>query len=193
LAALDHLVRLSELATLVQQLRNDGCVIAFTSGTYDGGIHHGHLRYMANAKAAANSEKAALIVAIDSDTETRKRKPGRPFYTERDRAEILLGLRCVDYVVIISSREEWHQAVEFIRPDVITISARNDYPPEQLAELRRHCGEINMIPSQAQTSTTDMATRLRQEAVAEMLEQIATLDGGEAFTTALKAKLGGRP
>ena len=59
-------------------------------------LHVGHVRYL----QAARDLGALLVVGLNSDASVRALKgPGRPRLPERERAELLLALRAVDYVL----------------------------------------------------------------------------------------------
>ena len=86
----------TELAVILQKLKNDGSVVVTTNGCFDV-LHLGHLRYLQAARELGDH----LVVAINSDTSVKKLKgENRPLVSEGERAEMLAGLECVDYVVI---------------------------------------------------------------------------------------------
>jgi D-beta-D-heptose 7-phosphate kinase/D-beta-D-heptose 1-phosphate adenosyltransferase len=79
----------------------------FVNGTFDI-IHVGHLRLLEYAKSLGD----VLIVGIDSDIRVKSLKGlNRPINNEKDRRELLLGLKPVDHVVIFNSDKE---LVDFI-------------------------------------------------------------------------------
>src|SRR5579863_2069539 len=70
--------------------------IVFANGVFDL-LHVGHVRYLEGARA----EGDVLVVAINSDSSTRKLKGlGRPILTERARATLVAALKSVNYVVV---------------------------------------------------------------------------------------------
>ena len=86
----------SELASVLQQAKADGAVVVTTNGCFDV-LHLGHLRYFQAARQLGD----LLVVAVNSDTSVRQLKgENRPLVPEEERAEMLAGLECVDYVVI---------------------------------------------------------------------------------------------
>ena len=86
----------SKLASILQQARADGVVVVTTNGCFDV-LHLGHLRYLQAAPQLGD----LLVVAVNSDTSVRHLKgENRPLVPEEERAEMLAGLECVDYVVI---------------------------------------------------------------------------------------------
>lgn len=87
---------LSKLATILQQAKAEGAVVVTTNGCFDV-LHLGHLRYLQAARQLGD----LLVVAVNSDTSVRELKgENRPLVLEGERAEMLAGLECVDYVVI---------------------------------------------------------------------------------------------
>jgi D-beta-D-heptose 7-phosphate kinase/D-beta-D-heptose 1-phosphate adenosyltransferase len=85
-----------DLRRIIQDLKAEGKRIIFTNGCFDL-LHLGHVRYLEEAKSLGD----ILVVGVNSDASVRSLKgPTRPILPEEERAEILAGLGCVDYVTI---------------------------------------------------------------------------------------------
>lgn len=85
-----------ELSQIVESLKQEGKRIVFTNGCFDL-LHLGHVRYLEKAKSLGD----ILVVGVNSDRSVRELKgPNRPILPAEERAEILSGLGCVDYVTI---------------------------------------------------------------------------------------------
>lgn len=85
-----------DLRRIIQDLKAKGKRIIFTNGCFDL-LHIGHVRYLEEAKSLGD----ILVVGVNSDASVRGLKgPNRPILPEEERAEILSGLGCVDYVTI---------------------------------------------------------------------------------------------
>jgi D-beta-D-heptose 7-phosphate kinase/D-beta-D-heptose 1-phosphate adenosyltransferase len=64
-----------------------------------------------------------LVVGINSDDSVRRLKGGgRPINTARDRAEVLLALRSVDYVTVFPE-DTPIETIEALEPDVLVKGA----------------------------------------------------------------------
>jgi D-beta-D-heptose 7-phosphate kinase/D-beta-D-heptose 1-phosphate adenosyltransferase len=88
-------------------------MIVATSGGFDP-LHVGHLRLLQEAKKLGDS----LCVILNTD-EFLMRKKGFIFMPLKERAEILLGLRCVDRVEIsIDEDQTVCKTLEKIKPDI---------------------------------------------------------------------------
>lgn len=116
---------LNEVSELIDQLKQSGESIVATNGCFDI-LHVGHLRYLQKSKELAD----VLIVGLNSDVSVKTLKgPSRPINSELDRAEVLVGLKMVDYVVIFHELD----AVNFlkaVKPDYYTKGG--DYSAEEL-------------------------------------------------------------
>ncbi len=117
----------SELASILQQAKADGDVVVTTNGCFDV-LHLGHLRYLQAARQLGD----LLVVAINSDSSVRQLKgENRPLVPEEERAEMLAGLECVDYVVIFPEATPIDLLSE-LKPNIHVKGG--DYKLEQLIE-----------------------------------------------------------
>jgi len=116
---------LEELTAQLEHDRGKGKKVVFTNGCFDL-LHVGHIRYLQQARRMGD----LLVVAINTDDSVRKLKgPSRPVQPEQDRAEILAGLECVDYVVSFE-QDTPLSVIEHLKPDVLVKGA--DWPVEQI-------------------------------------------------------------
>jgi rfaE bifunctional protein nucleotidyltransferase chain/domain len=148
----------SQLENYVEVNRKLGLKIVMTDGTYDM-IHVGHLFYL----EAASNEGDLLIVGMDSDEKTRRRKgPDRPVIPQDERIALLRGFRCVDVVTIKENDHPKWSLIKKVHPDVlIKSSSTKAYTPEELEALREFCGRVQVLPPQGTTSTSANIRRLQ--------------------------------
>jgi D-beta-D-heptose 7-phosphate kinase/D-beta-D-heptose 1-phosphate adenosyltransferase len=116
---------LGELSEQLARDREKGKKVVFTNGCFDL-LHVGHIRYLQQARRMGD----LLVVAINTDDSVRRLKGlSRPVQPEQDRAEILAGLECVDYVV--SFEEDTPLVtIERLKPDVLVKGA--DWAADQI-------------------------------------------------------------
>lgn len=114
-----------EARAFAREVHRRGGAVVFTNGVFDL-LHPGHVRYLQQARALGD----ALIVAINSDRSVRANKgPERPVNPERERAEVLGALDCVDAVTVFD--EDTPQAViTEIQPDILVKGA--DWGADQI-------------------------------------------------------------
>lgn len=141
-----------ELAVLRAQMAARGQKLVFTNGCFDL-LHAGHVRYLQGARSLGE----ALVVALNGDDSVRLLKgPRRPINQERDRAEVLAGLSCVDFVTIFQEARIT-ALVAKIRPHIY--AKGGDYTvesldPDERAALERAGAEIKILPLVHGQSTT---------------------------------------
>lgn len=145
-----------ELTERLGEHRKHGEKIVTTNGVFDV-LHVGHIRYLQQASALGD----VLVVGINTDACTRRLKgESRPFVPEAERAELLLALRCVDYVTLFDDATPV-RLLDALRPDIHTKGG--DYDVEALPEtpiVRGHGGSVVILPFTAGHSTTDLAERI---------------------------------
>lgn len=147
---------LAELLVCLQDRRRAGEQVVFTNGCFDL-LHVGHLRTLQWARAQGD----VLVVGLNSDESVRRLKgERRPLTPEADRAELLAGFSCVDYVVIFE--EDTPMAVlTQIRPEVHVKGG--DYRPEDLPEaplVQSYGGRVLVTPLIEGRSTTATVNRI---------------------------------
>ncbi len=117
----------TELARCVAARQAAGERIVFTNGVFDL-LHVGHLRYLTEARALGD----ALLVAVNTDASVRALKgDARPLVPDTERAEMLDGLRCVDYVTLFATRTPV-ALIEQVRP--LVYAKGGDYQLNDLPE-----------------------------------------------------------
>ncbi len=151
-----RILTLEELPRLRAAATAAGRTIAMANGIFDL-FHVGHLRYLQGAKAEAD----LLVVAVNSDASTRLNKgPSRPVIPERERAEIVAGLRCVDHVVLFDTKDVI-SVIRLLKPDVQVKGT--DYTPETIpeaAEVRSYGGRVAVAGDPKDHSTTELLGKL---------------------------------
>ncbi len=145
-----------ELAELVNADRRAGRRIAFANGCFDI-LHVGHIRYLEGARR----EGDRLVVAINDDESVARLKgPGRPVMPGAARAELVVALRAVDYVVLFAEPTVERLLTE-LRPDVHCKGT--DYTVDTVPErdiVRAYGGRIAIVGDPKDHSTRDLLRRL---------------------------------
>src|ERR1043165_8627743 len=109
----EKIVSVDALLSELAPRRAAGARVALTNGTFDL-VHVGHLRSLEQARAHAD----LLVVGVNSDASVRQYKgPDRPIVPQADRAELIAGLACVDYVVIFDEPTA-DRLITALRPEV---------------------------------------------------------------------------
>ena len=115
---LSKIVKLKDLVQKISILRVSGRTIVFTNGCFDI-LHVCHVRYL----AAARSEGDVLVVGLNSDESTRSiKQENRPIVSQDQRAEVLAGLECVDYITVFNEPDPL-KLIQALKPDVLVKGA----------------------------------------------------------------------
>ena len=141
--------------------RAAGRVVVWTSGTFDL-LHPGHLASL----QAARSLGDLLVVGLNSDASVRGYKgPTRPILTEAERAAMLAGLECVDYVVVFDEPTP-EESLRQLRPDIHCKGAEyappHGRPVPEAATVLAGGGRMAYLPLLPGLSTTELLTRIRR-------------------------------
>jgi rfaE bifunctional protein nucleotidyltransferase chain/domain len=152
-----RVVTFEDLRRIVGEERGRGRSIALANGCFDL-LHVGHIRYLQGAAR----EAGVLVVAINDDESVRRLKgEGRPIFGARERAELVAGLRGVDYVVIFSGPTV-APVIDLIHPDVHCKGT--DYTADTVPErelVRAHGGRVAIVGDPKDHSTRELVSRIR--------------------------------
>ena len=139
---IEKILPLDRAVEALAELKRQGKRVVFTNGCFDL-LHPGHTRYLAEARKLGD----ALLVAVNSDRSVRALKgPGRPVLPERERAEILAALACVDYVTIFDDLTP-RSVIARLVPQVLVKGA--DWGPGEIVgreEVEAAGGRVVSIP-----------------------------------------------
>lgn len=152
-----RVVSLPELLDAVAPLRSAGKTIAMANGLFDL-LHVGHLRYLEDA----SREGDLLVVAVNADASCRALKgPDRPIVPEDERAELIAGFRCVDFVVIFAELTV-EPLLRALRPEVHCKGT--DYTADTVPEreVARELGiRVAITGDPKRHATRDLVKKLR--------------------------------
>ena len=130
-----------ELLRIIKNLKTRGKRIVFTNGCFDL-LHIGHIRYLEKARTLGD----ILVVGVNSDSSVRILKgPKRPILPVKERAEILSGLGCVDYITIFNEQDPL-KLITSLHPHVLVKGG--DWTKEQIVGgdvVERSGGKVVII------------------------------------------------
>lgn len=144
-----------------QSARNDGQIVVWSNGTFDL-MHPGHVRSLEQARALGD----LLIVGINSDRSVRAYKgPHRPILSAEERAALIAGLECVDYVLIFDDDTPM-EVLRVLQPDIHCKGAEyappHGRPVPERAIVEAYGGRIEYLPLIPGISTSDLVHRVQQ-------------------------------
>lgn len=146
----------AEMQEKMKQLRATGRTVVFTNGCFDI-VHAGHISSFRQARALGD----VLVVGLNSDASIRRIKgEKRPIVDQNNRAALLAGLECVDYVVIFDD-DTPEVLIQSLCPDVLVKG--KDWMGKPVAGdafLRSHGGRVEYIDLVAGLSTTTIIEKI---------------------------------
>ena len=145
------------LVAIIRTLQEAGKKLVVTNGCFDI-LHPGHVDLLERCKAYGD----ILLVMINSDESVRKLKgEGRPINNQGDRAEMLLGLKSVDYVYIFEE-ESPRFSIPLFRPEVYIKGG--DYGDKSKLRttpvVEQYGGNVVIEPLHGDYSTTKCIERI---------------------------------
>lgn len=147
-----------ELASkVIEELKREGKKVVFTNGCFDI-LHVGHLTYLNEAKRQGDY----LVIGVNSDSSVKRLKgETRPINSEKDRAEMLSGLKAVDMTVIFEE-DTPVELIESLKPSIHVKGG--DYRKEDLPEtevVERNGGEVRILNFVEGKSTTNIVKKIQ--------------------------------
>lgn len=145
-----------ELETNLAPLRGKKKIV-FTNGCFDL-LHVGHVRYLQEAKSLGD----ILVVALNTDESVKLLKgPTRPVQNERDRAEILAALGCVDFTTLFSEQTPAN-IIQVVKPDILVKGG--DWKIEQIVGadfVQSYGGKVYSLNFVDGKSTTNLIQKAK--------------------------------
>ncbi len=152
-------IKLPALKKKLALLRRQKRVIAFTNGCFDI-LHYGHVSYL----EAAKKKDRVLIVGMNSDASVRslEKGPDRPVVPQEQRAAVLAGLACVDFVVLFDEPTP-ARLIAAVQPDILIKGA--DWKGKKVAGadvVKAGGGRVEFITYIDRISTTNIIEKIRR-------------------------------
>jgi rfaE bifunctional protein nucleotidyltransferase chain/domain len=147
----------STLQKLRDKWRQEGKTVVFTNGCFDI-LHAGHLDYLEFAR----NQGDILIVGINSDKSIYRTKgEGRPVVPEQQRAEVLAGLECVDYVTVFEE-DEPANLIGRILPDILVKGEDWSHYISGREAVEQNGGKVVLARLTPGLSTSRLIERIRE-------------------------------
>lgn len=166
-----------EAIRLRDDYRKAGKTVGFTSGVFDL-LHAGHVAYLTKASEIVD----ALFVGVNADSSVKSNKGElRPINPERQRAEVVAGLRAVAHVFVFDELNN-NVNIELLKPDVYIKAG--DYSVDKLTSrhiVESYGGRIEIIPFKEGHSTTSIIDKISVAAITREGPEIPHLRSPAVF------------
>lgn len=151
------IVTLQELEAIVERIKEKGKKIVTTNGAFDL-FHAGHKKALEESKSFGD----VLIVGVNSDASVKQYKSDkRPIIPERERAEIVAALACVDYVTIFEDLRPI-KFLETVKPKIHTKGGEYDLEKLHETKLVRQNGGVIIKTKDVKPTTTEIIEKIKK-------------------------------
>jgi len=145
----------NNLIKIVRKLKRQGKTIVTFSGSFDI-LHIGHIRSLNQAKKQGD----VLIVLLNSDDSVKSYKgPDRPINSQKERADFLAALKCVDFVVIFNEINP-KKILGRIKPDIHCNGSDWGKDCVEKAEVENYGGKIYILKWTKNFSTSNLIKKI---------------------------------
>ncbi len=118
------IINLKQAINLSKKLKAENKTLVVTGGCFDI-LHIGHIKFLEKAKEQGDF----LFILLESDENVRKLKGNnRPINSQKERAQILAALSCVDFVVLLNKmkkNDDYDNLIYKINPNII-VTTKDD-------------------------------------------------------------------
>lgn len=160
---MEKIFTLEQVERVAKQLKSQGRTIVLVGGCFDI-LHIGHVVFLQKAKEKADK----LLVLLESDEAVREFKgENRPINTQEDRAQVLVALRVVDYVILLPKKLDdkmYDQIIFEIKPDILATTHGDPQRHHKERQAKFVKAEVvDIIERLEDQSTTRLAKLLKEE------------------------------
>ncbi len=145
-----------EAARIGLAFRRRGWRLVFTNGCFDL-LHAGHVRYLESARRLGDG----LMVGLNTDASVGRLKgPSRPVMPLAERAYVLGGLGCVDYIVAFDE-DTPARLIEAVGP--LVLCKGGDWPEDMIVgreTVLARGGSVHSLELVKGQSTTELIERI---------------------------------
>lgn len=146
-----------ELKKIIGKEKKNGKSVLIKKGVFDI-IHPGHIY----AIDLFSKKADIVIILIQSDKFTKKKKgKTRPINPQKQRAQVIDGIKGVDYVYLdkSNSREEYIRFLEYLKPTILVITSENKKKDKEYLNIN---WKLIPIPDKKDffVSTTEIINRV---------------------------------
>ena len=161
----EKIISIEKLTELSFKFKAEGKKIGATSGCFDI-LHAGHVTYLEEAKTKVD----LLVVMLNSDSSVKTLKgEERPIVPAKERAAVVAGLGCVDYVCIFPELTPCSFYEQF-KPDLIIKGG--DYKGKHIPEkdiVKTYGGKVEYVSLVAGCSSTNIIEKIKKLTKGELL------------------------
>jgi glycerol-3-phosphate cytidylyltransferase len=152
-----------EMIKISEDLKKQGKIVVTTNGSFDL-LHVGHIKFLEEAKKQGD----ILIIGLNTDDSVKRWKKHinykdwekRPLNNEKDRAEMLAALECVDYVTLFDETE-CMPFIESVKPNIHVNGSEYGEDCIEASTVKKYGGKIHVIQIIGDYSTSNLIKKIK--------------------------------
>lgn len=157
-----QIITANNLNTAIPEIKKKGALV-LVGGCFDI-LHPGHTQFLQNAK---NTGEILLVMLESDESITKTKGAGRPIHSQKDRAQKLLEIPFVDYVLLLptlKTNEDYYEMTKRLQPDIIAVTKGDPillHKQKQAEEVGAKVVEvIERLPNHSTTNLIDNKTQI---------------------------------
>lgn len=156
------IIHLQLLLKEIAKVKKSCGKIVLVGGCFDI-LHIGHIKFLKEA----NKYAKIVFVMLESDETVAKLKgKNRPYFSQKDRAEVLSSIEYVNYVLLMppmTKDEDYIKLISQIKPDIIAATQNDPILEKKINQAKMVGGKIKIIPFVKTFSSSNLAKLLGVE------------------------------
>lgn len=136
------IVSFKTACNLSKKFKKEGKKVVFTSGCFDI-FHLGHIRFLNKTKAWGGKD-SIFFLGLENDGYIRGHKPNRPVFLQKQRAEVLLAISIIDYIILFDednpTTKDFMQRKKLLAPNLVSFG---EIGRKYLYEIRKESKLLN--------------------------------------------------
>lgn len=156
---MSKLLTIEQAIKVSQRLRNKDKTVVVSGGCFDI-LHIGHIKFLEKAKEQGDF----LFILLESDENVRKLKGNnRPINSQKDRAQILAALSCVDFVVLLNEmkkNDDYDNLIYKINPNIIVTTKDDPQGIHNERQARKIKAKVSYVIGRIENKSTSKLAKI---------------------------------
>ena len=157
-----EIINIKQTEKIGQKMRQSNLRLVLAGGCFDI-LHIGHIRFLQEAKKMGDK----LILILESDAKVKKEKGrNRPYFSQKDRLEVLSCLTMVDYVLPLKQiikDKDYDSLITSLNPQVITATENDPRLSIKRKQAQSVKASLRIIPFFKTVSSSKIARNIGVE------------------------------
>lgn len=156
---MNKIISTEKAEKISKELKKQKKIVVVAGGCFDI-VHVGHIKFLEKAKKQGDF----LFILLEDDNNVRKLKGNnRPINNQKDRAQILSALSCVDYVVLLNemkNNKDYDDLIFKINPNIITTTKDDPQAVHNKRQAKKINAKISYVINRIENKSTSRLAKI---------------------------------